>query len=88
MQINSIRFGVSIGLFLAVAHAAWAVLVAVGWAQTLMNFVFWAHFITPPYHIEPFDFMGATVLLTFVFVIGLVFGTGGGLIWNRLVSAD
>ena len=88
MQVDSVRFGVSVGLFLAVAHAAWTVLVAVGWAQPLLNFVFWAHFITPPYHVESFDLMRAAVLVTFAFVTGLVFGSGGGFIWNRIVATS
>lgn len=88
MQINSICLGIVVGLFLAVVHIAWATLVAVGWAQPLMNFVFWAHFITPPYHIEPFELLRAVVLVGFVFVIGLLVGAGGGLLWNRLASRD
>ena len=85
MQINSICLAIVVGLFLAVVHIAWATLVAVGWAQPLMNF---AHFITPPYHIEPFELLRAVVLVGFVFVIGLLVGAGGGLLWNMLASRD
>ena len=86
MQINSICLGIVVGLFLAVVHIAWATLVAVGWAQPLMNFVFWAHFITPPYHIEPFALARAGALIGFVFAVGLVLGVVGGWLWNRLAS--
>ena len=82
MQINSIRLGVFIGLFLAAAPAAWAVLVAMGWAQPLMNFGFWGPFIAMPYHVVPFELVWAAAPVSFVFVMGLVFGTGDGLLWN------
>lgn len=49
-----------------------------------MDFVFWAHFITTPYHVEPFNMVRAIVLVGLVFVVGLVFATVGGLIRNRL----
>jgi hypothetical protein len=86
MKISPVRIGLVLGLFLAVFHAAWAALVAAGWAQGLMDFVFWAHFITPPYHIEPFALARAGALIGFVFAVGLVLGVVGGWLWNRLAS--
>jgi hypothetical protein len=85
MKANPISIGVTLGLALAAFHAAWAALVAIGWAQGLMNFIFWAHFIVPVYHVEPFEIERAIVLLGVVFVSGLVFGTTGGWLWNRVV---
>jgi hypothetical protein len=86
MKIDPIRVGVTIGLALVAVHASWAALVAVGWAQELLNFVFWAHFISPVYHVEPFKIDRAFVLLDVVFLAGLVFGTTGGWVWNRIVA--
>ena len=59
---------------------------AVGWAQILIDFVFWAHLITPPFHVVPFELMRAVVLILCAFVMGLALGTGGGIFWNRIVS--
>jgi Exopolysaccharide synthesis, ExoD len=36
-------------------HLLWVLLVASGWAQPLMDFVFWLHCIRPVYVIEGFD---------------------------------
>lgn len=82
MTVNPARIGIIFGLFLMLVHAGWAALVAVGWAQALMDFVFWAHFITPPYRIEPFDTGRAATLLVLVLVAGMVMGVAGGAIWN------
>ncbi len=87
MQISSVRLGLIFGLFLAIVHAAWALLVAIGWAQPFLDFVFWAHFITPPYQVEAFEFVRAAVLTGFVFIVGLVFGVVGGCLWNMSTRA-
>ena len=88
MRINPLKLGLVVGIFLAVIHTAWAALVAVGWAQPLMKFVFWAHFITPPYQIEPFEIGRAILLVGFAFASGLVLGGVGALFWNRLAHFD
>ena len=84
MRIDPVRAGLIVGLFLALFHAFWALLVALGWAQPLMNFAFWAHFITPPYHIEPFEWARAAILVGFVFIMGAVMGMLAAFLWNAL----
>jgi len=88
MRIDPVRTGIILGLFLAAFHACWALLVALGWAQGLMNFVFWAHFIAPPYHIEPFEVARAGVLIAFVFAMGAIMGWAGALLWNSLARSE
>ena len=39
-MVNSIKLGIAFGALLGGAHLLWALLVALGWAQSLMNFVF------------------------------------------------
>lgn len=84
MQIDPMRTGLILGLFLAAFHAGWAFLVALGWAQKLVDFVFWAHFITPPYRIEPFEAARAAILIGFVFLVGTIMGWLAALLWNAL----
>jgi hypothetical protein len=73
-------------LVLAFCHAFWAALVALGWAQTILDFIFWAHFISPPYQVSAFDLSRALALVGFTFTVGLFLGTAGGALWNRLAS--
>ena len=88
MKLNPVRLGIFFGLFLALWHAFWAGLVALGWAQALMDFVFWAHFITPPWHIEAFAWERALVLVGFTFLVGAAIGIIGGWLWNRFASVE
>jgi hypothetical protein len=86
MQTNPIRLGAMFGLLLALIHAAWAGLIAVGLAQPLINFIFWIHFIAPPFHIQAFEPLRAAILVGVTFASGLVFGALAGFIWNALHS--
>lgn len=88
MKTNPVQLGLLFGVFLALCHAFWAALVAAGWAQAVMDFVFWAHFITPPWHIEAFAWGRAGILVSFTFMVGLAMGAIGGWLWNRFASAD
>ena len=88
MRIDPVRTGLILGLFLALFHAGWALLVALGWAQGLMNFVFWAHFIAPPYRVEPFEGARAAMLMGFVFVVGTIMGWAAALLWNGLARSN
>lgn len=86
MRTSPLRLGLVIGLLLAFFHAFWAALVALGWAQTILDFIFWAHFISPPYHVVAFDLSRALVLVGLTFAVGLALGTVGGSLWNRLAA--
>ena len=87
MKTNPFRLGMIFGLLLALCHAFWALLVALGWAQPITDFIFWAHFIAPPWHIEPFSLGRAGILVAFTFASGMVIGVLGGWLWNKLATA-
>ena len=82
MKTNPLHVGLVAGLVLAVWHACWSGLVATGFAQKALDFVFWAHFITPAYKVEAFDPTRAGILVATVFAAGLALGTVAGAIWN------
>ena len=83
-MISPNKTGLVIAALLSGWHLAWAALVAVGWAQPLINFVFWAHMIQPVYVIGPFDPAAAGTLFLITFCMGYLFGFFGGGLWNRL----
>jgi hypothetical protein len=49
-----------------------------GWAQPIIDFIFWAHMIRPVYVIKPFDPVAAVTLIIVTAAIGYIFGFVGG----------
>ena len=81
---NPHKVGLVIAALIASWHVTWSLLVLLGWAQPILDFVFWAHMIKPVYFVKPFDPMAAVVLIVITAVIGYIFGFVGAIIWNRL----
>jgi hypothetical protein len=82
------KTGLALGGALAAWHLLWAVLVAIGAAQIILDFVFWMHFIRPVYVVEPFEVARAVILIFATGAIGLASGAGFALIWNALHKPD
>ena len=62
----------------------WAVLVALGIGQMLIDFVFWAHMLHMPLEVGPFDMMAAGTLVVFTGILGYAMGYVGGIVWNKV----
>jgi hypothetical protein len=74
--LDELTTGLLLGATIAAIHLAWAVLVALGMAQSVIDFLFWIHFIEPPYRVAPLDFGRAAILVTVAAVVGLLVGAG------------
>jgi hypothetical protein len=83
-SIHPNRAGLVLALMAGGLHAIWSLIVAMGWGQALINFIFWVHFIKPVYEIEPFKISTALLLVLVTASIGYVVGNGFGMLWNKL----
>jgi len=84
MTLNPWRTGFALGLFLGLWHLAWSMLVATGWAQSLLNFVLRIHFLQIAVSMAPFDLSLAVTLIAVTSLVGFLIGVIFAAIWNRL----
>jgi uncharacterized membrane protein len=83
-KLSKAKTGLVLGLFFAVVHAVWAILVALGVAQGLLDWVFKMHMIENPYIISDFGFGTAVGPVIMTFVVGYIFGWVFAALWNSL----
>src|SRR5579863_5146268 len=76
------RAALVLALLLSGFHLLWALLVASGAAQPVMDFIFWLHFIQPIYVIEGFEPLRAAGLVLLTGIIGYAIGGCFALLWN------
>lgn len=84
MKLDVKKTALTVGLFLGGWHLVWSILILIGLAQTLLDFVFWMHMITPPYHVTGFTLTQSGILIVVTFAIGYVGGWAFAWVWNRM----
>jgi len=75
--------GLVFAALLAFWHLIWAFLVWAGAAQTLLDFIFRIHMITPPYVVSGFSLGSSATLVLVTGAIGYIGGWMAGFFWNR-----
>lgn len=83
-RIEPNKAGLQLGALFGGWHLLWSLLVALGVAQQLIDFIFWIHFIKPVYVIESFVFGRAAILVLVTAAIGYVTGIAFAMLWNRV----
>ena len=86
MHIKPVKAGMAVGGTAVVMHIIWAVIVALGWGQGFLNFVFTAHMVRPQFVVGSFDFATTLMLLVLVGLVGYVVGFIFANVWNRVGS--
>ena len=84
---NPNKVGLVFGALLGGWHLLWSLLVLSGVAQSIYDFVLWAHMIHLSIVIGPFDATAAVTLVVFTGVMGYIIGYTGAWVWNRVHRA-
>lgn len=85
-KLNRHHVGLAVGIFLALLHAVWALAVAVGVGQNVLNWIFPLHFLNQIYSVASFSLTTALILIVMVLVCGYVMGWVFAAIWNYVVK--
>lgn len=82
-QLNKSKVGLTLGVFFAAWHALWAILVGIGWGQTLIDLILPLHFLDSLYYkITAFNFSTAVILIVLAFVSTYILGWLFAALWN------
>ena len=82
-EINKKSMGMFLGKFVALLHIVWLLLVLLGIAKPLMNWILDLHQISFAYTIMPFNIFNAILLVLVTFGIGYVLGYVLAWFWNK-----
>ncbi len=85
-RLNANMVGMVLGTVFGGAHLGWALLVAGGYAQGLLDWIFSLHFLDNPYIVADFSMQTAVMLVVVTFAVGYVLGWFFTMVWNWLVG--
>ena len=81
-EINANKLGLVLGIFFALVHFLWILLVVSGFAKQFLDYALSLHFMGEVYSIGAFNIGIAAMLLIFTFVSGYILGFVFAWIWN------
>lgn len=80
---NPNKVGLVFGAVLGGWHLVWSILVLLGVAGAIYNFILWAHMIHLDLTVGPFDVAASVTLVIVTAIAGYVVGYISALVWNR-----
>ena len=85
-KIDRNKLGLTLGIFGAVLHAVWSLLVAIApsGVQGFFDWLMALHSLSVPIMVMPFRLVNSVLLIIVVFVIWYVLGWVFAEIWNRV----
>ncbi|HRY59919.1 MAG TPA: hypothetical protein P5096_00890 [Patescibacteria group bacterium] len=81
-MLEATGVGIALGLFMGGFHLLWVILVALGVAQAIYDWILSLHFISLSYSIGSFEFWTALELIVFTAIVGFIGGYIFASIWN------
>lgn len=85
-HISIPRTAMAVGTVFAAWHAMWVVLVGLGWATDVLNFILELHFLKIDFQLAPYSAFTALALIALTFCAGALLGAIFALVWNWLTN--
>ena len=86
-RLAVVKVGLVFATVLSALHLCWSIMVALKWAQPVIDFVFWLRFMKPIVMIESFEVTRAAMLVGMTAGTGFLIGSVFALAWNALHKA-
>jgi hypothetical protein len=83
-KLNPQKVALAVGGFIAAVHLVWSVIVALGWGQGLVSFIFKLHMIAPAPIVGAFSIGNAVGLIIVTGIVGSIAGFVFATIWNKV----
>jgi hypothetical protein len=83
-KINANKLGLTLGIFLAILHIVWIILVALGVGKVILDWCLPLHFVGAMFSVASFSLWIALLLIIVSFISGYVCGFILAYIWNLL----
>ncbi|MBI3385630.1 hypothetical protein HY031_00945 [Candidatus Gottesmanbacteria bacterium] len=85
-KLSEHQVGLAFGAFFGLAHAVWALVVSLGFAQTWLDFVLGLHFLENPFIVAAFDMQKAVMLVAVSAGVGYAAGFVFAKVWNLVMT--
>ena len=82
--MNTHKVALAVGTFAGLWHLLWSILIVLGLAQPLLDFVFAMHSLNNPYKVMGFSLSSSLGLVFLTFIIGYFVGTVFANIWKSV----
>ena len=83
-KCNEHAVGLTLGVVVGLMHLGWAIVVALGYAQGLLDWIYSLHFLDNPSTVTEFQMQKAVMLVIVTSLVGYVVGYVGTWVWNRV----
>ncbi|MEK7119286.1 MAG: hypothetical protein AAB457_01290 [Patescibacteria group bacterium] len=83
-KCNEHAVGLTLGVVVGSMHLGWAIVVALGYAQGLLDWIYSLHFLDNPSTVTEFQMQKAVMLVIVTSLVGYVVGYVGTWVWNRV----
>lgn len=85
-MVNKSRVALFFATFAGGVHLLWSLVVAVGWGQKLVDWIYSMHFVESSHTVKTFELMTAVYLVVVAFLWAYFVGFVLATLWNLIVA--